>query len=190
MLARRVLQKATGALLAGSAISMCHTAPAPRGVGLVPLTGATLMVFGGSSGIGKAVAVAAAKQGATAVHIIGRDAAKLAAAKLEIEAAASPAGGCTVCSKSLDATDEPAVRAYLNTFADESIDHLVTTPGGSARLGNLIENKRSCDDVRKQLDLKFFAQLAPVLAVGNKIRGGGLHHHDDRGACPAPRPRQ
>jgi hypothetical protein len=38
---------------------------------------------------------------------------------------------------------------------------------------DLIKNGRSCDDVRKQMDLKFYAQLAPVLAIGTKIKRGG-----------------
>ena len=74
---------------------------------------------------------------------------------------------------SIDVRDEEAVRKYFDKFPDSSIDHLVTTPGGSARLGNLIANKRSCDDVRRQLDYKFYAQLAPVLAIGDKIKEGG-----------------
>ena len=139
----------------------------------MPVAPYTIVVFGGSSGIGKAVAMGAAKQGASNVHIICRDEGKLAAAKLEIEASSPATSCCTVRTMALNVMDEPAVRSYLKGFPDDSIDHLVTTPGGSARLGNLIANERTCADVRRQLDMKFFAQLAPVLAAGDKIKRGG-----------------
>jgi len=130
-----------------------------------------MLIFGGSSGIGKTVAVGAAQQGAARIWIVGRDEAKLAEATSEIERAAS--ASCTVSGASVDTMDEAAVRAFVDALDDDSVDHLVTTPGGSARLGNLVENKRTCDDVRRQMDLKFYAQLAPVLAIGDKIRAGG-----------------
>lgn len=134
------------------------------------LRGTNIVIFGGSSGIGKAVAVSAAQQGAAKIHILGRSADKLSVAKGEIEAAGSDV---TVLTTSLDVTDEVAVRSFFAELPEESLDHLITTPGGSAKLGDLIANNRTCDDVRRQMDLKFYAQLAPVLAVGTKIKAGG-----------------
>ena len=106
-----------------------------------------MVIFGGSSGIGLATAVHAAKQGAARITIIGRNEERLASAVAKIkEAAASPPP--VVLSASVDVTDEAKVVDFVNTLEDRSVDHLVTTPGGSARLGNLVANKRSCDDVR------------------------------------------
>mmetsp|Transcript_50542 Transcript_50542/g.116654 ORF Transcript_50542/g.116654 Transcript_50542/m.116654 type:complete len:291 (-) Transcript_50542:186-1058(-) len=162
---------AAGLLIGGLSTTTAGACLSSPRAGPASLADSTVVIFGGSSGIGKAVALGVASQGASHVHIIGRDETKLKLAKVEIEAAASRK--CAVQIKALDVTNEPAVRSYLGGFEDGSIDHLVTTPGGSARLGNLIANERSCDDVRRQLDLKFFAQLAPVLAVGEKIKPGG-----------------
>jgi NAD(P)-dependent dehydrogenase (short-subunit alcohol dehydrogenase family) len=139
--------------------------------GPASLEGSRVVIFGGSSGIGLQVAIASAKAGASNIHIIGRTREKLIAAEESIRAT----GGseCNVHVAQVDVTDEPKVQEYLAAFDDDSIDHLVTTPGGSAKLGNLVANKRTCADVRRQLDMKFFAQLAPVLAVGDKIKRGG-----------------
>jgi NAD(P)-dependent dehydrogenase (short-subunit alcohol dehydrogenase family) len=134
------------------------------------LKGSTVLVFGGSSGIGKSVAISASAAGAKEVLIVGRNEGRLEEARKEIEAASSR---CSVKTASVDVGDEAAVRRFINGLPDNSVDHLVTTPGGSAKLGNLIQNQRTCDDVRRQFDLKFFAQLAPVLAIGSKIKEGG-----------------
>ena len=157
--------------------------------GPVSLAGSTVLVFGGrysshvalpissywnnfrllcydSSGIGKAVAVGASAQGAREVFIVGRDLSKLAEAKKEIEAAAPSV--CVVHTASVDVMDEKAVRSFVNSLPDNSIDHLVTTPGSSAKLGNLIKNKRSCDDVRKQFDMKVTDHACFTIQFGSR----------------------
>ena len=139
--------------------------------GPTTLKGSSVLIFGGSSGIGKAIAAGAAEQGAAVVHIIGRDPQKLERAKAEISEVAGPA--TSIRASSVDVTKENEVRQFFDSFAEESVDHLVTTPGGSAKCGDLIKNGRTCDDVRRQMDLKFYAQLAPVLAIGSKIKAGG-----------------
>ena len=146
------------------------TTPGPKS-----LKSSAVLVFGGSSGIGKSVAEGAGAAGASQVIIVGRNVERLAEAKNDVEVAAANAGNktCLVRTASVDVTDEAAVRSFMSTLPKNSIDHLVTTPGGSAKLGNLIANKRTCSDVRRQFDLKFFAQLAPVLAIGDKIKVGG-----------------
>jgi NAD(P)-dependent dehydrogenase (short-subunit alcohol dehydrogenase family) len=131
-----------------------------------------MVVFGGSSGIGLATAILAAKQGANQITIVGRNEERLTSAVKKIKSAAT-SQTCTVSSASVDVTDEAKVQQFASTFEDGSVDHLVTTPGGSARLGNLIANNRSCDDVRRQFNLKYFAQLAPVLAMSEKIKDHG-----------------
>ena len=116
-----------------------------------------MVIFGGSSGIGLATAVHAAEQGAARIRIIGRNQERLDTAVSVIQAAASASS--IVTSASVDVTDEAKVIEFVNTIEDRSVDHMVTTPGGSARLGNLVANKRNCDDVRRQFNLKYFAQV-------------------------------
>eukprot|EP01048_Picozoa_sp_COSAG05_P022639 COSAG05_NODE_4606_length_1440_cov_1.674124_2_plen_252_part_00 len=103
--------------------------------GPTTLASSNIVVFGGSSGIGKAIALGAAQQGATTVHIIGRNEDKLARAKAEIiEATGS---GTTILTSSVDVTDEAAVKRFFEGIPEESVDHLVTTPGGSAKCGGV-----------------------------------------------------
>ena len=139
------------------------------------LNGCTMMIFGGSSGIGLATAKEAARQGAKDIYIVGRNEEKLASARQAIEGIERGAKvqKVRVITASVDTTDETKVREFMNTVPDNSIDHLVTTPGNSMRLGNLVANKRSCEDVKRQLDMKYFAQLAPVLAATEKMKRHG-----------------
>eukprot|EP00466_Bigelowiella_natans_P001650 jgi/Bigna1/140252/aug1.55_g14960 len=128
------------------------TTAQPAKCGPAKIEGTSLVVFGGSSGIGKAVAIGTAQQGAARIHIVARNPEKLAKAKAAIEAAGN---SVKVFATSSDAFDEKAVRR------------------GSAKCGDLIKNNRTCDDVRRQMNFKFYAQLAPVLAIGTKIKEGG-----------------
>ena len=140
-----------------------------------PLSGCNMMIFGGSSGIGLATAIEATRQGAASIYIIGRSEEKLATAKKEIEAVEriTISDKVNVVTASVDVTDENKVKSFMATVPDDSIDHLVTTPGNSMKLGNLVANKRSCEDVKKQLDMKYFAQLGPVLAATDKMKRHG-----------------
>jgi len=77
------------------------------------LTGRAILVTGASSGIGRACAIDAARQGAT-VALVGRDAARLE----EARAACAAAGGGTVshCAVSLDLCDHPRLPDALDTI--------------------------------------------------------------------------
>ena len=166
-------------LSSGSSLCDVPTTPSPTSsspnYGPKSLAGTSIMIFGGSAGIGLATAKEGAKQGAANIWIIGRSEEKLAKAKAEIEAVTREAsfGKVAVTTASCDLTDEGKIQEFMSTIPDNSIDHLVTTPGGSARLGNLVANKRNCNDVRRQFDLKYFAQLGPVLAATDKMRANG-----------------
>ena len=83
-----------------------------------PLNGAYVVVFGGSSGIGLATAVAAKAKGAI-VTLIGRTPAKL-------EAAARKIGGAQTAIA--DIAERKSVEAVFNGMT--RIDHLVITAGG------------------------------------------------------------
>ena len=74
------------------------------------IEGSSLIVFGGSSGIGLATAVGAAQQGASQITICARDKTKLESAKQTIELASKEAGFSTsVTTASVDLIDESAV---------------------------------------------------------------------------------
>ena len=90
------------------------------------LQGAHVLVFGGSTGIGLATAMAARQQGAS-VTLVGRTLAKLAAAQAAIGAARTAVA---------DIVDRKSVEAV---FAQtERIDHLVVT-AGTLRVGRLAD---------------------------------------------------
>lgn len=82
------------------------------------LAGATVVVIGGTSGIGKAVAKLTAQHGGHTV-VVGRSASRLAAARQEF--------GDTVVVKRVDMADDNALRAFFAGF--DRIDHLVVTAG-------------------------------------------------------------
>ena len=71
----------------------------------------SVLITGGSSGIGEALAVACAQRGVRNIFLCGRDAARLAAVVKKCEAAQSP--NPHVEGRVLDVTDEAAVRAWI-----------------------------------------------------------------------------
>ena len=109
-----------------------------------------MVIFGGSSGIGLATAVHAAKQGAAEICIVGRSQERLDSAVKMIEDAGT---STSVTSASVDVTNEAKVKQFVATLPDRSVDHLVTTPGGSARLENLEPTSRRATAVRCALEL-------------------------------------
>lgn len=121
-----------------------------------------LVVFGGSSGIGLAVACLAAKAGLN-VTIAGRDETKL------IKAADS----CGVNFIVADASNSESLRAAFSHL--EIIDHLVMTVSTSATsLG--VQNPLSAiapDAAREFFDGKFWAQIGIVQAATGKISQQG-----------------
>lgn len=92
------------------------------------LHGATVIITGGSSGIGLATAEMACDAGAARLVLIGRSREKLEAASARL--------GRTVSYRPVDVTDEGAV---ATTFASlGQIDHLVTAAAGTYR-GKIVE---------------------------------------------------
>ena len=119
------------------------------------LAGQRVLVVGGSSGIGRAVASMAAGHGAS-VTIIGRDAAKLA------EAAAAFRGECAA----LNMLDEIAVEGF---FADrEPFDHVIVT-AAELRSGPMRDFPLA--DAKATFDSKFWGSY--LIAKQAKIRDGG-----------------
>ena len=71
----------------------------------------SVLITGGSSGIGEALAVACAQRGVRNIFLCGRDAARLAAVVKRCEEASIPQSH--VEGRVLDVTDEAAVRAWI-----------------------------------------------------------------------------
>ena len=71
----------------------------------------SVLITGGSSGIGEALAVACAQRGVRNIFLCGRDAARLAAVVKRCEEASIPQSH--VEERVLDVTDEAAVRAWI-----------------------------------------------------------------------------
>jgi NAD(P)-dependent dehydrogenase (short-subunit alcohol dehydrogenase family) len=122
------------------------------------LTGRTVVVIGGSSGIGEQVAHQAASLGAEVV-ITGRDHARLAVAAGRIGARRAAL---------LDAHDDDAVATF---FADlEPVDHLVSMVGDSMAGGFLTTTPTT---MRHVLASKFWANWTIARHAASTLNTGG-----------------
>ena len=122
----------------------------------MPLGGQTVVVFGGSSGIGLATAQAARALGAE-VTIASRSQARLADAASRIG---------KVATEPLDTRDAEAVRRFFD--ARDPFDHVVVSAAELA-VGPL--RKRSLSEERDAMDSKFWG--AVNVAHSSRIRFGG-----------------
>ncbi|MCP5367470.1 MAG: SDR family oxidoreductase [Hyphomicrobiales bacterium] len=127
------------------------------------LHGRTVLVIGGSAGIGLAVAQAAAAQGAR-VHIAARDRGRLARAAEQIGAAGHHAA---------DVTDDAARAALFDSVGP--IDHLaVTSHLSSTRLGvHTAMDRMPLDGARKFMEHKFWSQYAAAQAALDHLSADG-----------------
>lgn len=119
------------------------------------LAGQHVLVVGGSSGIGQAVAAMAARHGAS-VTIAGRDAARLA------EAVATVGGE----GAALDMLDEAAVEAFF--ASREPFDHVIVT---AAQLRSGPIRDLPLADAKATFDSKFWGSY--LIARHAKIVDGG-----------------
>jgi len=124
------------------------------------LDGKKVIVLGGSSGIGYAVAEYALEQGAQVV--IGSSHAG------RVEAAVAALGSNTR-GRTLDLTDEHAIEAFFS--ATGSFDHLVFTAGDSLRLGEIAATDLS--QARRAFDIRYWGALAAVKYGAPRIVAGG-----------------
>ena len=136
---------------------------------MTAFAGKVFLIFGGSSGMGKGAAKAVVSRGGTA-WIVGRDEAKLQAAALEIS------GGADVSPQvklsSLDVLDTPAVEKFFSAVEQGSIHGIVNTIGASAGASSILGSS-GLDGLRRQFDLKFFAQVATISLGAGKLADGG-----------------
>jgi NAD(P)-dependent dehydrogenase (short-subunit alcohol dehydrogenase family) len=143
--------------------------PTPKTVlGPQPLAGKTVVVVGGSAGMGYATAASSLRRGARVV-LISRDSAKLEKARAAL---AALYGAENLSCQAVQSTEE-TVQVYWNTVEKNSVHHLVVTCGGSAGADNFSEI--SLVDAHRQFSLKYDVQFlharygSPKLAAGGSI---------------------
>ncbi len=136
---------------------------------LVSLTGRTVLITGGGSGIGKGVAAGVVAAGGNAM-LAGRNADKLAAAAKEIEAL----GDGSVLYEPADVTDEDeAARLVAATTAWHGrLDGVVHSAGGSETIGPLTQIDSAA--WRNTVNLNVNGTMYVLKhAAREMVRGGG-----------------
>ncbi len=124
------------------------------------LIGKNVLVIGGSSGIGLAVARLAAMEGAHVI-IAARDAAKLKTATAQIKG--------SIAAHQVDISDEKSIESLFAKTGH--IDHLAITGPGPG-FGSFRE--LSLEDVRKDFESKFWGQYrAAFFAIRNGLPDDG-----------------
>jgi NAD(P)-dependent dehydrogenase (short-subunit alcohol dehydrogenase family) len=139
------------------------------------LQGKRIVVLGGSSGIGLAVAQAAAREGAAVVIASSRRARVEEALKTLPEGAEGHA---------LDLTDEPAVRALFAGLG--RFDHLVFTAGESLQLDRLASTE--VEAARRFFGLRYWGAYVATKYGSSSIREGGSIVFTSGIAGQRPRP--
>jgi NAD(P)-dependent dehydrogenase (short-subunit alcohol dehydrogenase family) len=119
-----------------------------------------VVIVGGSSGIGLAVAEEAASQGAK-VFIVSSNAARVQAAAKSI--------GRKAQGQAVDVSDENAVERFFTNLGP--FDHLVFTAGDSLQLHQLAET--DLKQARRAFELRYWSALATVKYGSPQIRKGG-----------------
>jgi len=124
------------------------------------LSNKRVIVLGGTSGIGLAVAEAALRSGATVV-VASSNPARVREALANLPAGAE--------GHAVDLTDEAAVRAFFDRTG--AFDHLVFTAGESLQLGLLANT--ALDGARQFFALRYWGALTAAKYGAPHIRPGG-----------------
>jgi len=133
------------------------------------LNGQMVIIFGGSSGIGFSVARQVVAAGARTLLLVGTTDSKLSEAKSLLESL----GETSIQTSNMDMTDEKSMDAFFGELVDHSINHIIVTAGRSVYNGDMIVNNRTVNDLRRQMDAKFFNQVEVVLRGHSKMVDGG-----------------
>src|SRR6201997_2430473 len=119
-----------------------------------------VVIIGGSSGIGLAVAEEAASQGADVVIVSSK-------AERVQEAIRSIGRGAR--GQAVDVSDEKAVESFFRNLGP--LDHLVFTAGDSLQLHELADT--DLKQARRAFELRYWSALATVKYGSPQIRKGG-----------------
>ena len=119
-----------------------------------------VVIVGGSSGIGLAVAEEVASQGSEVV-IVSSNAER-------VQKAIKSIGGKTQ-GQAVDVSDEGAVESFLKKLG--AFDHLVFTAGDSLHVHELAET--DLKEARRAFELRYWSALATVKYGSPQIRKGG-----------------
>lgn len=125
----------------------------------ISLKEATVVVLGGSSGIGLATAKAAQAEGAQVI-ITGRSQGRLQTAQAEL--------GKNARALALDVADEAGTRTLFQEL--DALDHLFITAGTLLRDNHLAPDSST---LRPAMDTRFFGALYAAKYSAPKIRAGG-----------------
>jgi NAD(P)-dependent dehydrogenase (short-subunit alcohol dehydrogenase family) len=139
------------------------------------LLGKRIVVLGGSSGIGLAVAQAAAREGATVVIASSRR------ARVDEALNTLPEG---TEGHALDLADEPAVRAMFERLG--IFDHLVFTAGESLQLDHLTNT--DIESAKRFFSLRYWGAYLSAKYGRSSIRKGGSISFTSGIAGQRPRP--
>lgn len=136
--------------------------------------GRHVLITGGSSGIGLAVAKRCATYGARRVTIVGRNQSRLETARMEIESVVAHGVQCQVDTIPLDVRS--ATQEEMNGVlcaGDSSADVLICAAGDSGQL-DVLENSPE-EDWTAMYELNVLGCMKTVKAVlpGMKLRGNG-----------------
>lgn len=136
-----------------------------------PLAGRTVLVTGGSSGIGAATARAVARRGAT-VLLVARREQELVAVREAIEAA-----GGTAYAYACDLTHGPAVDALVAEVLAEhgTVDMLVNNAGRSIRRSLALSYDRM-HDFERTMAINYFAPVRLMLGLLPAMRAQRFGH--------------
>ena len=132
-----------------------------------------VVIFGGSAGMGRGVARHAIANGATRVSLIGRNQSKLDSVRTELldRPSVEDHQQVAVDLHAVDCSDGDALSLLANTFEERSVSHVVVTFGGLAGGGSF--ESLSMETLKRQFELKFFAQAAVANAMNTKLLDGG-----------------
>lgn len=117
--------------------------------------------------MGKATAASVLAQGGTP-WIVGRNSSKLST----VQAQLSPENPDLVKASSVDCSSSESVAEFFSAIPAGSIHHIVVTLGEGAGVGD-VRGPDGFAGLKRQFDLKFFAQLNPVSHGADKLADGG-----------------
>lgn len=137
------------------------------------LEGKTVIILGGSSGLGLATAAAAANDGAKVIIVSGNQ-------NRINEALKSLPESCSGIS--VDLSKEENIKNFFDSV--EAFDHLVYTAGENLTLHNIDET--DIEEARTFFNLRYWGAFAAVKYASKKIKAGGSINLT--GGTAAPRP--